>query len=146
MRAAAESLLARHDNLRAAFRLDIADRPVQVIPAAVDLPWQEVDLGGLDEDAQRAGVERILAEDRATRYDLSVAPLLRFTLVKLADERHRLVFSNHHVLLDGWSMPIVFGELFTLYARTIGTDRDLPRVTRTATTCPGWAGRTAPSP
>ncbi|MFF3898067.1 non-ribosomal peptide synthase/polyketide synthase [Streptomyces sp. NPDC001812] len=129
LRAAAESLLARHDNLRAAFRLDVADRPVQVIPAAVDLPWQEVDLGGLDEDARRAGVERILAEDRAVRYDLSVAPLLRFTLVRLADERHRLVFSNHHVLLDGWSMPIVFGELFTLYARNIGTDRDLPRVT-----------------
>ncbi|WP_434099959.1 amino acid adenylation domain-containing protein, partial [Streptomyces viridosporus] len=129
LRAAAESLLARHDNLRAAFRLDVADRPVQVIPATVDLPWREVDLSGLDEAAQRAGVERVLAEDRAARYDLSVAPLLRFTLVKLAGERHRLVFANHHVLLDGWSMPIVFGELFTLYARNVGADRDLPRVT-----------------
>ncbi|MER5362578.1 amino acid adenylation domain-containing protein [Streptomyces sp. NPDC002785] len=129
LRTAAESLLSRHDNLRAAFRLDVADRPVQVIPATVALPWQEADLSGLDEAAQRAGVERILAEDRAARYDLSVAPLLRFTLVKLAGERHRLVFSNHHVLLDGWSMPIVFGELFTLYARNIGADRDLPRVT-----------------
>ncbi|MFL6244609.1 MAG: amino acid adenylation domain-containing protein [Thermoanaerobaculia bacterium] len=111
LRAAAHALLQRHANLRAAIL-----RNVQVILREVELPWREVD-ASFD-----------LAADRTERFTLTQAPLLRFTLVRREADRHLLLFTTHHVLLDGWSMPIVLGELFALYEN--GADLDaLPRVT-----------------
>ena len=46
---------------------------------------------------------------------METAPLLRVSLVGMGPERHRLVISNHHILLDGWSMPVLLDELFRLY-------------------------------
>ena len=45
-------------------------------------------------------------QDRAERFDLASPPLLRFTLIRLAASEHRLVLTNHHILMDGWSMPV----------------------------------------
>ncbi|RSS72244.1 non-ribosomal peptide synthetase, partial [Streptomyces sp. WAC06614] len=127
--AAAEALLARHPALRAAFRNDGGlTAPVQVIPARVELPWTEIDLTGLPEDERDAAVHAWTTEDRATRFDPAVAPLLRFALLRTGAERHRLVLTNHHILLDGWSMPVLVKELLTLYGRS-GDGSDLPRVT-----------------
>ena len=58
----------------------------------------------------------ILAQDRAERFDLASPPLLRFTLIRLAADRHRLVLTSHHILMDGWSMPVLVQELLALYA------------------------------
>ena len=71
-----------------------------------------------DQEAQR---EQLLAADRAHRFVLSVAPLLRFTLLRQAPTRHLLVFTNHHILLDGWSVSVLLGELLILYGA--GEDR-----------------------
>ncbi|MFF3292043.1 amino acid adenylation domain-containing protein [Streptomyces sp. NPDC003023] len=129
MRAAAQALLARHDNLRAAFHHEGLERPVQVIPRAVTLPWSEVDLSGLaDDEERRNAAEKVLADERARRYDLADPPLIRFTLIRMAADRHRLVVGNHHILLDGWSMPLLVGELFTLYGNG-AEGRALPAVT-----------------
>ncbi|MCB5183479.1 non-ribosomal peptide synthetase, partial [Streptomyces antimicrobicus] len=127
LRAAAAGLLRRHPNLRAAFRHDGLPRPVQVVPAEVALPWKETDLSHLDATDRAAALEELLAADRADRFDVTAPPLVRFHLVKLADDQHRLLLSNHHVLLDGWSMPILVQELFALYG-TGGDDRALPPV------------------
>ncbi|WP_344591196.1 condensation domain-containing protein, partial [Streptomyces violaceusniger] len=115
MRLAADALLRRHANLRAAFLHEKFDEPVQVIPRKVELPWAEKDLSGLPRDERDAEWDRWLAEDRAHRFVLTRPPLLRFTLVTLAPGEYRLVVTNHHILLDGWSMPIVLRELFELY-------------------------------
>nr|BFE81282.1 hypothetical protein GCM10020093_038830 [Planobispora longispora] len=56
------------------------------------------------------------AEERARRFDLARPPLLRFVLVRLAPDAHRLILTNHHILLDGWSTPLLAAELLTLYA------------------------------
>ena len=77
-------------------------------------------------DVKNAGT--ILAEDRTRRFDLSAPPLLRCMLIRLAADRHRLVLTNHHILMDGWSFPILVKELFALYASK-GNDIALPRVT-----------------
>ncbi|WP_433273797.1 non-ribosomal peptide synthase/polyketide synthase [Actinosynnema sp. CS-041913] len=106
LRRSARALLDRHPNLRAAFRAD-TERPVQVIAADVPLPWRQVDLPA-DPDA-------VLAADLATRFDPAVPPLIRFTLLRLPD-RWRLAITSQHVLLDGWSMPVLLRELAGLYA------------------------------
>ncbi|WP_230884573.1 non-ribosomal peptide synthetase [Planomonospora sp. ID82291] len=106
LRRAAEGLLERHPNLRAGFWHEDLSRPVQVVPERVDLPWREV--AGEDPD-------RVTAEERERRFDLARPPLLRFALVRLAPDRHRLVLTHHHILLDGWSTPILITELLALY-------------------------------
>ncbi|CAM5528899.1 non-ribosomal peptide synthetase [Streptomyces purpurascens] len=123
LRAAAEGLLRRHANLRAAFRQRSEGRPVQVIPREVVLPWREVDLSGLSD--QEPELARLLAEDRARRFNPARPPLLRFTLIRTGPTHHRLVFTHHHLLLDGWSLPILFRELFALYSQD-GDDTALP--------------------
>ncbi|MBD3009883.1 non-ribosomal peptide synthetase [Streptomyces sp. 5-10] len=128
MRDSVATLLRRHPNLRAGFRYEKLSRPVQVIPREVPVPWREVDLTGLDERAQERELERLAAEEAAHRFDLSAGPLLRFTLIRLGERTHRLMFNSHHILLDGWSTARLMYELFEIYHRR-GDDSDLPRAT-----------------
>ncbi|WP_166459618.1 non-ribosomal peptide synthetase [Amycolatopsis pithecellobii] len=102
----AQALLARHANLRAAFVHEDVDDPVQVILDEVELPWAEVD----------GDLPGVLRRDREVKFDLTNPPLLRMTLVKLAETDYRLVLTNHHILLDGWSLPLLISELLSLYA------------------------------
>ncbi|MBI0301060.1 non-ribosomal peptide synthetase, partial [Streptomyces sp. PRKS01-29] len=128
LRAAAETLLDRHQNLRAAFLHEGMDQPVQVIPREIELPWEEVDLTGTAETERHAACERVLHGERSHRFDPSDPPLLRFTLIRIGTDRHLLALTNHHILLDGWSYPVLLRELFELYARE-GDDSHLPPVT-----------------
>ncbi|MFI1769963.1 amino acid adenylation domain-containing protein, partial [Streptomyces sp. NPDC020800] len=129
LRAAAEALLHRHPNLRAAFRHEGLSRAVQIVPHEVALPWTETDLSAeTDPDRQRAELDRLLAADRATRFDLTRPPLMRCALFRLGEQRHRLLLTKHHILLDGWSMPVLVRELFQLYA-THADGTSLPAVT-----------------
>ncbi|MFD1147579.1 amino acid adenylation domain-containing protein, partial [Saccharothrix hoggarensis] len=125
LRQAAKALLHRHANLRASFEHEGLAMPVQVIPRKFTVPWQQVDLAALDPVAQQAELTARHAADRATRFDLSSPPLVRFAVFRLAPGRFRLALSKHHLLLDGWSMPIVVRELFELY----GDENSLPPVT-----------------
>ncbi|MEV4286822.1 amino acid adenylation domain-containing protein [Nonomuraea bangladeshensis] len=110
LRGAAERLLARHDPLRAAFRSRRNGRPVQVVAARAALRWQEADLTGGGSAAE------VVERDRRTPFDLQSPPLLRFTLVREAPDRHLLLVANHHLVLDGWSLNLALRELFELYA------------------------------
>jgi len=128
LQAAARALLQRHPNLRAGFPPQKLKTAVQIIPREVTLPWQVVDLSALP--AKQREDERVffLKQDQAQRFDPASPPLLRFALIRLAPDQHQLVFTNHHILLDGWSTPIFFEELFSLYYSK-GNALHLPRVT-----------------
>ncbi|MFI6306034.1 amino acid adenylation domain-containing protein [Amycolatopsis thailandensis] len=123
LRAAWEALLARHAALRACFRQRKSGETVQLIARQVELPWREADLSHLDDPAE--AVRELAEEDRTAKFDLANAPLLRLTLIRLAEDDHRLVVTCHHAIMDGWSMPIVFDELSMLYAAD-GGPLDLP--------------------
>ncbi|MGW4354602.1 amino acid adenylation domain-containing protein, partial [Nocardia sp. NPDC004582] len=125
LRRAVRVLLDRHANLRSAFVTD--PEPVQVVDDAAEAPWSEADLAGLDDAARDRAWARLLAADRATRFDPAQAPLLRWMLVTTGPERYRLVLTNHHLLLDGWSTPLLLKELLVLYATDCDTTV-LPRV------------------
>ncbi|HEX6639742.1 MAG TPA: amino acid adenylation domain-containing protein, partial [Thermoanaerobaculia bacterium] len=130
MRQAMQSMLRRHDNLRVSIHRDGLERPVQVVARDVEVPWSEEDLSALSEAAASERFTEFLVADAARPFVLSNAPLLRFTLLRLAEDRHQLVFTHHHILLDGWSMPIFFRELLTLYRE--GTLDALPPARRYA--------------
>ncbi|MFZ2174242.1 MAG: condensation domain-containing protein, partial [Rhodococcus sp. (in: high G+C Gram-positive bacteria)] len=115
LRAAAAELLARHPNLRTAYVYDDDGIPAQLVVDAVELPWRQVDLNGYGPDAE-AELARLLDEDRIARFDLAHPPLLRLTLIRTAPERYVLTITNHHIILDGWSMPLLVRELLVRYA------------------------------
>ncbi|MEC4021062.1 non-ribosomal peptide synthetase, partial [Streptomyces sp. H27-D2] len=117
LRASWQALLDRHVTLRAGFRqLPGMRQPVQVIAREVNLPWREEDLSGLDGEAAWAESERIGVEERARRFDLAQPPLLKVLLVKVGPDRYRMMVTLHHILLDGWSLPILMRELWACYA------------------------------
>ncbi|WP_327120823.1 amino acid adenylation domain-containing protein [Streptomyces sp. NBC_01341] len=128
LQAAVGGLLRRHPNLRAGFLHEDLDRPVQAIAAEVPVPLEELDLTGAHyAGATEEHLAAFLAADRIRRFDLDTPPLMRFTLVSTGPQLHRLVMTSHHILLDGWSVPLLVRELFELYARG-GDDSALPRV------------------
>ncbi|MGW7415243.1 non-ribosomal peptide synthase/polyketide synthase [Streptomyces sp. NPDC054863] len=128
LRRAWNQLLRRHPNLRAAFVHGVAARPLQIVVRDPRLPWRTVDLASAPAHERAAGADAVAAEEHGRRLDLSEAPLIRVVLVRLSDTEHRLVLTNHHILFDGWSVPVLARELFALYAAD-GEDVTLPRVT-----------------
>ncbi|TLS44252.1 amino acid adenylation domain-containing protein [Streptomyces montanus] len=115
LRAAGQALLDRHPNLRAAFRRRRGGQPVQVVPHRATLPWTEADLTGPGVDTEKEWT-RLLDEDRDRGFDPETPPLLRCTLVRTGERRHRLLVTHHHILLDGWSVSVLLRELLALYA------------------------------
>ncbi|MEV6514136.1 amino acid adenylation domain-containing protein [Streptomyces sp. NPDC051642] len=127
-RACWEALIERHAVLRASFQRRRSGEAVQLISRSVVLPWRDVDLSDLDEDEALTRFEGLAREEREERMNPASPPLLRLVLARLGGGRHRLVVTTHHILLDGWSMPVLLDELEAVY--TAGGDiRVLPPVT-----------------
>jgi amino acid adenylation domain-containing protein len=110
-----QQVVNRHSALRTLFMWEKRDKPVQVVREQVVLPFDHVDWSSLPTGAQQDQLQQRLREDRQRGFDLTRAPLMRIALIRLGAETHQLVWSFHHMLLDGWSGPIVFGEVFALY-------------------------------
>nr|WP_278314499.1 non-ribosomal peptide synthetase [Lolliginicoccus levis] len=125
MRRAGQKLLDRHPNLRSAFVHDTSGNAIQVIEDNVALPWSFTDLREQDAMTARDGLDRIAEADFAAGFAMEQAPLLRMHLVSLPEDEHELLITNHHVLLDGWSMPLLLKELITLYVLD-GDDTHMP--------------------
>ncbi|HEU4560010.1 MAG TPA: amino acid adenylation domain-containing protein, partial [Longimicrobium sp.] len=108
-------VVARHGILRTRFRWKDLPEPVQEVVPQLRLEIARRDCAGLGPAGREAAVERYLAEDRARGFDLAEAPAMRLALFQGAADEHVLVWSVHHILLDGWSATRVLGEVFTLY-------------------------------
>ncbi|MFJ8311767.1 MULTISPECIES: amino acid adenylation domain-containing protein, partial [unclassified Streptomyces] len=117
-RAAADALLVRHAGLRVCFpATPEQEEHAQTVAARARTPWTDVDLTALTDEAERtAETDRLTDADWERGFDLTAAPLLRFTALRLPGERVRLLWTLHHLLVDGWSMGVLARELFTLYA------------------------------
>ena len=113
LRDAVHTVVTRHPHLVARF-CDQFDEPVQIIPADPVAPWRYVELGAGDVDVDEQ-IERVCAAERAAVCDLADQPAFRAALIRTATDRHRLVLTNHHIVLDGWSLPILLREIFASY-------------------------------
>jgi mycobactin peptide synthetase MbtF len=115
----AAAMLKRHPNLRASFVSRNIARPVQIVPSRVALPWRHVTAAPED-------VEALEAEERARPFDFERTPAIRFLLIELPQKHWRLVITAHHIVIDGWSLPVFAGELITLYRAGGDADGLLP--------------------
>ncbi|MHC8306627.1 amino acid adenylation domain-containing protein [Pseudomonas sp. PB3P13] len=113
-RAAWQTLVARHEVLRAAFRWrdGLAD-PLQAVFADVELPIKELDWRERSDTEQ--ALSELAAAEQAKGFDLSCPPLMRFILVRLGDDRYQMIWIYHHLLLDGWSASRLLGDMLRLY-------------------------------
>ncbi|WP_280481293.1 condensation domain-containing protein, partial [Nocardia cyriacigeorgica] len=127
LRAAAQGIIDRYPNLRTAFVTDSSGQAVQVVLDKVEAPWAEVDLRELPEAERLGELQRRIAADQATHFDMAVPPLMRFTLFRTGETQWHLAITTHHILLDGWSMPLLMRDLLVLYA-VRGDQTALPRV------------------
>ncbi|WP_280219858.1 non-ribosomal peptide synthetase [Nocardia neocaledoniensis] len=125
LRRAAQGLIDRHENLRVAF-VETDDGPRQLVLAHAEIRWDTIDLTDITDDEERTReLDRVIALDARTRFDLTRPPLVRFTLVTTAPGEFRLIMTNHHLVLDGWSTPLLVRELLALYV-TDGDASALP--------------------
>ncbi|CAO3439353.1 amino acid adenylation domain-containing protein [Azospirillum doebereinerae] len=113
--AAWEAVAARHGVLRTAFAWQGLPEPLQVVGSRIRLPLEVVDWRGVAADAQAAALAELRLAERRRGFELSRAPLMRLTLVRLGETEHRLVWTWHHAILDAWSVPILLEEVLAAY-------------------------------
>ncbi|WP_342228769.1 amino acid adenylation domain-containing protein [Mycobacterium avium] len=111
LRDAVQNAVNRHPNLVARF-FDEFGEPVQIIPAEPEMAWRYLELDGGDIDEQ---LEQLSADERAAVCDLAGQPAFRAALIRIADDRHRLLLTIHHIVIDGWSLPVLLQEVFAGY-------------------------------
>ncbi len=118
LRAALDALVSRHESLRTTF--DTVDgHGMQVIAAGGDIPLHAVDLSTVDSAERDAAVEQALTDELSCPFDLRRGPLTRAVLVRLAEDDHVLMLSQHHIVTDGWSVAVLVDELAELYAAAV---------------------------
>jgi amino acid adenylation domain-containing protein len=115
LRAAAGALLERHESLRAGFFADGMPRPVQFVLPHLEPAFGDTDLSEREPAAAAGEAEWIAERHRRQRFALAKPPLLRFHLIRMPCDEHRLAISYHHIILDGWSVSLLVRELLALY-------------------------------
>ncbi|MFS2197920.1 amino acid adenylation domain-containing protein [Pseudomonas sp. Pseusp3] len=120
------SLVARHETLCTVFQRQADDR-LQQVPATAPLLIEQVDFSALPAEERERAVVQTAEQQSLLPFDLSTGPLLRVTLLKLAEQEHVLLLTLHHIVSDGWSMNVLIDEFIRCYdAFDAGTQPHLP--------------------
>lgn len=117
-------LIERHAILRSFFVWEGLAEPVQVVRRRVGLPVERHDWRHVADVTGEFA--RFMRADQQRGFDLRKAPAMRLILIRLAEDRYRFLWSHHHILIDGWSVPLLLREFFTLYDADAATPVQLP--------------------
>ncbi|MGN0124311.1 MAG: condensation domain-containing protein, partial [Rhodococcus sp. (in: high G+C Gram-positive bacteria)] len=107
MAASAQALLDRHPALRTCFRPRKDGRTAGLVVSGVENPWRSEDLSGLERAEAERRLEQIVEDDLHDWFDLTQPPLVRWTFVRFGADEVRLLLTAHHIVVDGWSSPIL---------------------------------------
>ncbi|TCS97011.1 non-ribosomal peptide synthetase [Hazenella coriacea] len=110
-----QTLLDRHESLRASYHWDGLKEPIQVIHKDIKVPFEVIDWSDIPEDESQQKLDHLLEEDRRKGFDLSSTPLMRVLVVKRKDSLYEVVWTHHHLQFDGWSSGILLKEIGLLY-------------------------------
>ncbi|MHA4812539.1 amino acid adenylation domain-containing protein, partial [Flavitalea flava] len=118
-------LLKRHSILRSAFYYDVFSIPVQVVFKEIKMPLYESDYRYMTSEEQTEAILAYEEADRRKGFDFKLAPLMRIGLLRLAEDRYRMLWTHHHILIDGWSIPVLMEELLKYYEELVtGKDKE----------------------
>ncbi len=114
-----QTVVDRHPALRTTFVWKKVDKMLQVVQRDVPIDIIQHDWRHLTPEEQEKQLEQYVREDRKKGFNLAKAPLLRYHLIRLQDDLYQFIWSFHHLLADGWSMPIILREVFLVYESLI---------------------------
>ena len=127
-RQAWQSVVDRYDIFRTVF-IGEGDDLHQLVVKQATIPWNEQDLRDKSPEQQAQLFEQFRQQDKAAGFDVAKAPLQRITLFRLTDRRYTMLWSHHHMLLDGWCTSIVYRDVMLAYqALQEGREAELPPV------------------
>ncbi|MFK4473065.1 amino acid adenylation domain-containing protein/non-ribosomal peptide synthase protein (TIGR01720 family) [Paenibacillus sp. RC73] len=108
-------VIAENDCLRTCYVWDELDKPIQCVLRKVELDWTFLDFRTESPDRQQKYIEQWATSDRNRRFDLH-QPAYRITLIQTTPEEWTMIWSYHHILLDGWSLPLLLNRVHEIYA------------------------------
>ena len=114
-KAAWQAVVKEQDILRSRFIWEGVGEPLQQVVRDVEVNWEEADWRGLNSEVQQAQLEAYLAADKTKGFALDAAPLMRFGLFRVGEARYELVWSRHHLLLDGWCTGLLLQDVLGRY-------------------------------
>jgi amino acid adenylation domain-containing protein len=124
------AVVARHGALRTGFGWEGVPQPLQFVLRQTEPVFDRLDWTGAGED-WHARFDALMESDRRRGHDLKRPPLARMTVARIDHQRHLMLLSVHHLVIDGWSLPLVVGELAELYrAERTGRHAALPPAPR----------------
>ncbi|MGH9764133.1 MAG: condensation domain-containing protein, partial [Blastocatellia bacterium] len=124
-----EGAIERNEVLRTSFHWEGLSEPVQIVQEKAEVEVEQYDWGDLGAEEQAELLSDYLHADRAIGFSLDKAPLTRVAVMRTGDRRYELVWTSHHLLMDGWSVPVLFREVMKLYEMACsGIATDLNRV------------------
>ena len=118
-RKAWEEIVRRHGIFRTSFQWKGISKPVQIVNKEAELTWNLLDWSGKLGTEQENEFISFLKKDRSDLFSFEKAPLMRCTLIKLSEDTYKFVWTFQHILMDGWSYPIIQKEVFTVYESLI---------------------------
>ncbi|MCM3906014.1 MAG: amino acid adenylation domain-containing protein [Pyrinomonadaceae bacterium] len=107
-------IIRRHEILRTTFT-SVGGQPCQIIAPATGVNLPVIDLDLLAPDKREVEAQRWVDEEAQRPFDLGCGPLLRMTLLRMAEHDHILILTKHHIITDGWSINVFVDELAQLY-------------------------------
>ncbi|HEY2491713.1 MAG TPA: non-ribosomal peptide synthase/polyketide synthase [Paenibacillus sp.] len=120
-------IVHRYEVFRTVFEWESAEEPFQAVLQEVAFAVRTEDWTSLSKEALELNTIRLMDTDRSQGFRLDEAPLMRVTVIKEGVQRFRVIWTYHHLLLDGWSVPLVLSELFSHYQKiTTGEILDFP--------------------
>jgi amino acid adenylation domain-containing protein/non-ribosomal peptide synthase protein (TIGR01720 family) len=105
----------RHSILRTCFVWEEQEEPLQIVNKQTTFSVTCMDWRNLSQELQSERVQEYLIADKQEGFSLSQNPLMRVTLIRLNDDTWQWLWSHHHIILDGWSLPVIFKEVLTIY-------------------------------
>jgi amino acid adenylation domain-containing protein/non-ribosomal peptide synthase protein (TIGR01720 family) len=116
LRRAWQKVVDRHSILRTWFASRGLRQPMQCVRSRVELPWEEFDWRALSGVEQQRRFEAFCRDDLDRGFDLSKPPLMRLVLIRTGEQTWQFIWTHHHIILDGWSWPVILREVRTCYA------------------------------
>ncbi|MGE5398756.1 MAG: condensation domain-containing protein, partial [Ignavibacteriales bacterium] len=119
-----EEVISRHSIFRTSFVWKNSEQMMQVVQKKVKLPYRFYDWAHIPFNTQTVMLESFLSEDKKEGFKLNSAPLIRLSVIRLAQEEYQFIWSHHHLLIDGWSRSVLLKEVFEYY-NSFGTSHQI---------------------
>jgi NRPS condensation-like uncharacterized protein/aryl carrier-like protein len=132
---------AAHPVLRTGVLWQGLDSPLQVVARAATIEMGVEDLRGGEGVRRTTRVDELAARDLSLGFDLARPPLVRVTLARVDDAEHAMLVTFHHIVLDGWSLPIVVGDVFLAYSQLLAGAEPALAARRPFKDFIAWLGR-----